>query len=66
MNDLCNLENVVFQGIIFPKENIENRKNLYRNFIDEIIFALRNYLHWSLYQEYLDIWFLNNLIVLTE
>ena len=30
----CNLENVVYQGIIFPKENIKNKnKNLYRNFI---------------------------------
>ena len=36
MNDLCNLENVVYQEIIFPKENIKTRKNLYRNFFDEI------------------------------
>ena len=26
MKGLCNLENVVYQGIIFPKENIENKK----------------------------------------
>ena len=26
MNGFCNIENVVYQGIIFPKENIENRK----------------------------------------
>ena len=26
MNGLCNLENAVYQGIIFPKENIKNRK----------------------------------------
>ena len=27
MNGLCNLENVEYQGIIFPKENIKNSKN---------------------------------------
>ena len=32
---LCNLENVMYQGIIFPKENIKNRKNLYRNLINK-------------------------------
>ena len=26
MNGLYNLENVVYQGIIFPKENIKKRK----------------------------------------
>ena len=35
MKGLCNLENVVYQGIIFPKENIKNKK-FYRNFIDEM------------------------------
>ena len=37
MKGLCNLKNVVYQGIIFPKENIKNKnKNLYQNFIDEM------------------------------
>ena len=35
MNGLCNLENVIYQGIIFPKENINNRKT-YMNFINEM------------------------------
>ena len=26
MNGLCNLNNVVYQGIIYPKENITDRK----------------------------------------
>ena len=26
MNVLCNLNNVVYQGIIYPKENIKDRK----------------------------------------
>ena len=26
MNSLCNLENVVYQGIIFPKENVKSTK----------------------------------------
>ena len=26
MNGLCNLNNVVYQGIIYPKENINDRK----------------------------------------
>ena len=26
MNGLCNLDNVVYQGIIYPKENINDRK----------------------------------------
>ena len=26
MNGLCNLKNVVYQGIIYPKENINDRK----------------------------------------
>ena len=31
------LKNVVYQGIIFPKENIkDNKKKQYRNFIDEM------------------------------
>ena len=34
MNGLCNLKNVVYQAIIFPKKNIKNKKkNLYWNFI---------------------------------
>ena len=32
MNGSCNLNNVVYQGIIDPKENIKD-KNLYRNFL---------------------------------
>ena len=27
MNGLCNLNNVVYQGIIYPKENIIDKKN---------------------------------------
>ena len=26
MNGLCNLDNVVYQGIIYPKENVKDRK----------------------------------------
>ena len=26
MNGLCNLENVVYQGIIFPKENVKSTR----------------------------------------
>ena len=26
MNGLCNLENVVYQGIIYPKENVKDTK----------------------------------------
>ena len=26
MNELCNLNNVVYQGIIYPKENIMDKK----------------------------------------
>ena len=26
MNGLCNLNNVVYQGIIYPKENIKDKK----------------------------------------
>ena len=26
MNGLCNLNNVAYQGIIYPKENIEDKK----------------------------------------
>ena len=36
MKSLCNLKNVISQGIIFVKENIKNKKKLYRNFIDEM------------------------------
>ena len=25
MNELCNLDNVVYQGIIYPKENVNDR-----------------------------------------
>ena len=34
MKGLCNLKNVVYQGIILTKENI--KRNLYRNFIDQM------------------------------
>ena len=27
MNGLCNLDNVVYQGIIYPKENVKDRKS---------------------------------------
>ena len=36
MNGLCTLDNVVYQGIIYPKENVKDRKNLYRDFVDEM------------------------------
>ena len=38
MKALCNFENVIYQGVIFPKENIkkEINKSLYRNFIDKM------------------------------
>ena len=36
MNGLCNLNNVVYQGIIYPKKNIKDKKNLYRNFLLEM------------------------------
>ena len=26
MNGLCNLNNVVYQGIIYPKENVKDKK----------------------------------------
>ena len=26
MNGLCNLDNVVYQGIIYPRENVKDRK----------------------------------------
>ena len=26
MNGLCNLDNVVYKGIIYPKENVKDRK----------------------------------------
>ena len=35
MNGLCNLDNV-YQGIIYPKENAKDKKNLYRNFVHEM------------------------------
>ena len=30
MNGLCNLDNVVYQGIIYPKENIKDKKTYIR------------------------------------
>ena len=37
MNGLCNLNNVVYQIIFYPKENImDKKKNLYRNFLHEM------------------------------
>ena len=36
MNGLCNLNNVVYQGIIYPKENVKDKKNLYRNFLHKM------------------------------
>ena len=36
MNGLCNLDNVVYQGIIYPKENVKDKKKLYRNFFHEM------------------------------
>ena len=30
MNGLCNLNNVIYQAIIYPKENIMDKKNLYQ------------------------------------
>ena len=37
MNGLCNLNNEVYQGIIYPKENIKDKKkNLYENFLHEM------------------------------
>ena len=39
MNRLCNLENVVYQGIIYPKENVKDKKKktlLYRDLFDEM------------------------------
>ena len=36
MNGLWNLNNVVYQEIIYPKENIMDKKNLYRNFLHEM------------------------------
>ena len=35
MNGLCDLNNVVYQGIIHPKENVRDKK-LYRNFLHEM------------------------------
>ena len=35
MNELCNLNNVVYQCSI-PKENLKDRKKLYRDFFDEM------------------------------
>ena len=32
MNGLCNLNNVVYQGIIYPKENIKVKKKLMLEF----------------------------------
>ena len=37
MNGLCNLENVVYQGIIYPKENVKDTKiYMYRHLFDEM------------------------------
>ena len=36
MIGLCNLNNVVYKGIIYPKENINEKKKLYRNFLHEM------------------------------
>ena len=36
MNGLYNLDKVVYQVIIYPKENEKERKNLYRDFLDEM------------------------------
>ena len=36
MNGLCKLENVVYQGIIYPKENVKDKKTLYRDHFDEL------------------------------
>ena len=33
MNGLYNLKNVEYQAIIFPKENIKDKKELYWNFV---------------------------------
>ena len=33
MNALCNLKNVVYQAIIFRKENVKDKKNLYWSFV---------------------------------
>ena len=32
MNGLCNLNNVVYQGIIYPKENVKDKKTYIKNF----------------------------------
>ena len=36
MNGLYNLNNVVYQGFIYPKENIKDKKNLHWNFLHEM------------------------------
>ena len=37
MNGFCNSENVVYQGIIHPKENVKDtNKDLYRDLFDEM------------------------------
>ena len=33
MNGVCNLNNVVYQAIIFPQETLKIKKIYYRNFI---------------------------------
>ena len=58
------------------KQYISRKKTLFRHtilmwpnigfFFEIILFALWIYLHWALYQEYLNIRNLNNLFVLTE
>ena len=36
INGLCNLDNVLYQGILYPKENVKDKNNLYRNFLDKM------------------------------
>ena len=36
MNVLCNLDNTTYQGIIYPKENFKDKKNLYRDLVHEM------------------------------
>ena len=36
MNGLCKVNNVAYQEIIYPKENVKDKKNLYRNFLHKM------------------------------
>ena len=47
MNGLCNLKNVVYQGIIFPKENIKDKKKTTHIGISLVRWKLRynNHIH---------------------